>query len=212
MEPEQATPRAVPAHELRIVGGNAALDLCNSRSGPHDGGTDIDSLTEAVHIVPWAVHAGVISAGEADELGRGGASSSDADATDLDALVRLREQAHAVFAALAAGADPDPEAMDELRRAETDAAGRARQVRVEDHYEYSWPASSRAVVRDRVAHAAAELLRDGPLSRVKQCAGCSFLFLDESKNGSRRWCSMEDCGREAKMRLYVERRRARSAA
>lgn len=206
----EPTPRTVPAHELRIVGGNAALDLCNSRSGPHDGGTDIDALVETDHIVPWALHAGVITADEADELNRRTASSSAADAADsLAALLGLRAQAHAVFAALAAGAEPESAALGALRQADLDAVGRAAQVRDGDRYGFSWPASTPAAVVDRVAHAAAQLLRDGPLSRVKQCAGCSFLFVDESKNGSRRWCSMDDCGREAKMRLYVERRRAR---
>ena len=45
-----------------------------------------------------------------------------------------------------------------------------------------------------VVHAASTLLIDGPLDRVKGCASCRFHFLDESRNRSRRWCSMEDCG------------------
>jgi predicted RNA-binding Zn ribbon-like protein len=57
-------------------------------------------------------------------------------------------------------------------------------------------------------HAAVELLTTGPLDRIKACAGCRFVFVDESKNRSRRWCSMEDCGTTAKMRRYVARRSA----
>ena len=55
-------------------------------------------------------------------------------------------------------------------------------------------------------HAASTLLTTGPLDRVKGCASCRFHFLDESKNRSRRWCSMEDCGTADKMRKYVARR------
>jgi predicted RNA-binding Zn ribbon-like protein len=214
MEPEQQArpwaPHTVPAQDLRIVGGNLALDLCNSRSGPHDGGIDVDAIVEVDHIVHWAVHAGVLTAEDAAQLTASEASASIADATSaLTMLLHLREQAHSVFGALAAGGEPEPAAMEALRQADLAAIARAHQVRLGDRYAFSWPASARTVVIDRVAHAAAELLHDGPLSRVKQCAGCSFLFVDESKNGSRRWCSMDDCGREAKMRLYVERRRAR---
>ena len=45
-----------------------------------------------------------------------------------------------------------------------------------------------------------------PLSRVKGCAGCNWFFVDESKNRSRRWCSMEECDTHAKIRRYVARR------
>jgi CGNR zinc finger len=60
-----------------------------------------------------------------------------------------------------------------------------------------------------VAHSATELLVAGPLGRVKGCAGCNWLFVDESKNRSRRWCAMEECGTHAKMQRYVARRAAK---
>jgi predicted RNA-binding Zn ribbon-like protein len=52
------------------------------------------------------------------------------------------------------------------------------------------------------------LLGEGPLDRMKRCAGCRWLFLDQIKKLSRHWCSMEECGTNAKKRRYVERRRA----
>ena len=59
---------------------------------------------------------------------------------------------------------------------------------------------------------AAALLRDGPLDRLRQCPGpdgwCGWLFLDRSRNGSRRWCSMALCGNPAKMRARAARKRA----
>ncbi len=60
-----------------------------------------------------------------------------------------------------------------------------------------------------VVHAASTLLTDGPLDRVKGCASCRFHFLDESRNRSRRWCSMDDCGTHVKMDRYVARRASR---
>ena len=67
-------------------------------------------------------------------------------------------------------------------------------------------------VGDAVSQAAYDLLTGDHLARVKVCAGCHWVFLDQSKNGSRRWCSMEDCGTSAKMRRYVARRAARRAS
>jgi predicted RNA-binding Zn ribbon-like protein len=60
-----------------------------------------------------------------------------------------------------------------------------------------------------VAHAAYDLLTGPQVHRLKRCAGCPWLFLDQSKNGSRRWCSMEICGTSEKIRRYVSRRAER---
>jgi predicted RNA-binding Zn ribbon-like protein len=62
-----------------------------------------------------------------------------------------------------------------------------------------------------VVHAAIDLLLADSLVRLKQCGGCSFLFVDETKNRSRRWCSMDDCGTDEKVRRYVAARRAASS-
>ncbi|MEO8688757.1 MAG: CGNR zinc finger domain-containing protein [Solirubrobacteraceae bacterium] len=56
--------------------------------------------------------------------------------------------------------------------------------------------------------AAVDLLRDPErLARVKRCAQCTWLFLDRSRNGSRRWCSMGECGAQVKPRRYRAARR-----
>jgi predicted RNA-binding Zn ribbon-like protein len=50
----------------------------------------------------------------------------------------------------------------------------------------------------------------GPLvGRLKRCEGtrCSLLFLDTSRPGRRRWCSMERCGNRAKVAAHRRRRK-----
>jgi predicted RNA-binding Zn ribbon-like protein len=61
-----------------------------------------------------------------------------------------------------------------------------------------------------LAVAALDLLRSGPLDRLKACEGCPWLFLDTSRNRSRRWCSMDDCGSRSKTRSYRARRASTS--
>jgi predicted RNA-binding Zn ribbon-like protein len=61
-----------------------------------------------------------------------------------------------------------------------------------------------------VARAAALLLTDpGRLSRLRQCGGatCGWLFLDETRNHSRRWCTIKDCGNLAKVRRHRAKQR-----
>lgn len=59
----------------------------------------------------------------------------------------------------------------------------------------------------RLALAAKELLEDLPRDRLRRCAApdCGWIFLDTSKSGRRRWCSMSDCGNEAKQRRFRAR-------
>src|SRR5437762_819551 len=55
--------------------------------------------------------------------------------------------------------------------------------------------------------AAAELLTWPALARVHICAGadCGWLFLDQSRNASRRWCAMDGCGNRTKARRHYHR-------
>jgi len=72
------------------------------------------------------------------------------------------------------------------------------------------------LVIDRVAQDAVDLLCGVDLERLGRCpveeGGCGWLFLDYSRNRSRRWCTMEDCGSVAKARRLTERRRTTRAA
>jgi len=54
----------------------------------------------------------------------------------------------------------------------------------------------------------------GPLAtRIRQCSGegCALLFVDTSRSGERRWCSMAGCGNKAKVAELRRRRRSASA-
>jgi predicted RNA-binding Zn ribbon-like protein len=51
-----------------------------------------------------------------------------------------------------------------------------------------------------------------PLHRVKGCDDCRCAFVDTTKNNSRRWCSIDECGKEAKMARYIAKRATRTRA
>lgn len=115
----------------------------------------------------------------------------------------------------AAGLAP---ALERLALRWTAAAGRSRLVPAEDG-----PSAVRLAVGDvpallipdRLAHACVDFLRTGEIGRVRACpieeGGCGWLFLDHSRNRSRRWCAMADCGSQAKARRLTARRRTARA-
>ncbi len=195
---------------MRLVGGNLALDFINTRAGPPVGAPDDDVLTSYPHLVAWGGYAGVLTEAEAAALRRiARQDPAGADAT-LTRALHLRDYLDEVFRALATGRTPSASALAELRDDEADALRHAQLV-TGSTFAWSWR-NDHTLARPLrpVVHAAVQLLTTGPLNRIKGCGGCRFLFNDESKNRSRRWCSMEDCGTEEKIRRYVATRRTRA--
>jgi predicted RNA-binding Zn ribbon-like protein len=194
---------------MRLVGGNLALDLINTRAGPPVGPPDDDVLTGYRELVAWGVYAGGLTEAEAVALRRlsrddpGGAHATFARA------LRTRDYLDKMFRTLAADRNPSTAALAQLRDDETDALSHA-QLERGGTFAWTWRGDhSLARPLWPVVHAAVRLLTTGPLDRIKGCGGCRFIFLDESKNRSRRWCSMEDCGTDEKIRRYVAARRTR---
>lgn len=179
------------AEELELVGGDIALDLANTVNGPRDRVLDEDFLRTPADLAAWAVHAGVVDAPPpVDE--------------DVLAQVRaLRRAIYAVFRAVAEGRDPDPADLAALSAIHAAATARARLAPDGGGFALAWDGE----VLGPLATAAVDLLRHGPLHRLKLCHDCPWLFLDTSRNRSRRWCSMNECGARSKMRRYRARQR-----
>lgn len=195
---------------MRLVGGNLALDFINTRSGPPAGPPDDDVLTGYPDLVAWGVYAGALTEAEATALRRLSRDDpGDARAAFARAL-RTRDHLDEVFRTLAAQRSPSPSVLAQLRDDEADALGHARLDRGST-FAWTWRDDHTLARPLRpVVHAAVELLTTGALDRIKGCGGCRFIFNDESKNRSRRWCSMDDCGTAEKIRRYVNSRRTRA--
>lgn len=187
------------ARPLLIVGGNLALDLANTVDDP-GGPADFDHLGDVDRAAGWAGHFGLTG------------SEVSGTPADLQRLRRLRDAVASVFTAIADGRPVPDAGWSDLRRAVAHAVGRAELAVVDDRFCLHVPTGDPGAVADVVALAAHDLLTGDQLHRVKHCAQCHWLFLDRSKNGSRRWCSMDDCGGAVKARRYVARRAARRTA
>jgi predicted RNA-binding Zn ribbon-like protein len=180
------------ASELELVGGDIALDLANTVNGLRDGVLDQDFLTTPEELAAWAVHAGVAE------------TPPPVDAHVLAQVRELRDAVYAVFRAVAEQREPEPAALAALLAFHAAAVARARLVSAGGGFALAWDGE----LLGPLAVAAVDLLRNGPLDRLKLCDGCPWLFLDTSRNHSRRWCSMNECGGRLKMRRYRARRRA----
>jgi len=205
------TPEAIGRQ--RIVGGNLALDLMNTQNGPAGGPPEDDVLHGYADLLAWGHHVGMLSDADADRLLRRSRRHPDAARATFDRAVATRGYLYELFDAVSRDVPPPQRAIARLQHDEAEGLTHAELVTVDGGFAWSW-AQDADLTRPLwpIIHAASTLLIDGPLDRVKGCASCRFHFLDESKNRSRRWCSMDDCGTADKMRKYMARRAsARSA-
>ncbi|GIJ20424.1 hypothetical protein Vlu01_10480 [Micromonospora lutea] len=192
------------------MGGNLALDFVNTRTGPPVGSPDGDVLTGYPELVAWAGYAGTLTEAEVTRSLRLSHDDPDAAQAAFGRALRTRDRLDEVFRALATGRSPSGADLAHLRDEEADALAHALLDRA-GSYVWTWRDDHTAARPLRpVVHAAVQLLTTGALDRIKGCGGCRFLFHDESKNRSRRWCSMDDCGTVEKARRYVATRRTRA--
>ena len=197
-----------PEHieRLRIVGGDVALEFVNTE----DGDPPVECLQGYGDLVAWSVLVGLFSAEEGERLvGEADLRPEDVEGVYRDAL-RLRGALYGVFRALAEGGDVPERGLETLRGYEREALSRGKLVQGDRGFSWEWEdGRDLAGMLWPVAHAATRLLTSGDLDRLKLCAGCYWVFLDASRNRSRRWCTMEVCGTDAKMRRYVAKRAAK---
>ena len=207
------TMAAQDVRELPIVGGHLALDFANTVDNPL-GPTRHDHLADYEDLVIWSLRVAVVSADQARRLRRRAARRRPEAAAAMRHAHGLRDILNDVFGAVADGTGDPASHWPRLRPYVTEAGAMVMLHTGNDPYQWSWPASDDLTAPLRpVAYAAAELLVSEDLHRVKRCAGCPWLFLDGSRNHSRRWCDMADCGTVSKMQRYTARRStARRAA
>jgi predicted RNA-binding Zn ribbon-like protein len=122
-------------------------------------------------------------------------------------VVACRDDLDEIFRPLADGLAPPDAALRRLQLAYVEALAHGRLAAGPEGYSWTWgPGGDLLVPLWPVVAAAVELLTARPAVPVKACQACRFLFIDQSKNGSRRWCSMDDCGKAAKIARYLQRR------
>jgi predicted RNA-binding Zn ribbon-like protein len=204
---------------MKLVGGDLCLDFVNTVGGREAEGprgavqVREDKLRDYGDLVAWSRHAGVATEDRGRELARQ-AGRRPAEAAAVLARARgLREALYRVLRALMDGGRPDAGDLEALNDEVADARRREKLVAGGGRlrWEAAEDAEPLASLLWPVGRAASALLTSGDLSRLRECGGdgCGWLFLDQSRNRSRQWCTMEDCGNLSKVRRFRRKRRQR---
>jgi predicted RNA-binding Zn ribbon-like protein len=187
-----------------FIGGDAALDFVNTVTGRD--AQPRDWLDGYPRLLEWAGRAKLLPPKTLRALAHRTERDPGAAARALEKAKRLRETLYEIASGIATRRAPSPEALEQLREhwlagAESHDIGveRGRLATVLDPH-----ADGLDLVASMVAwRFVGQVLPQEP-RRLKICDGpnCSWLFLDTSKAGRRRWCDMSDCGNAAKSRRH----------
>jgi len=216
--------RAVEAAPAFVIGGRPCLDLANTCEprggvGQERGAAQQEYLGDYAALVGWAVRASLIGTATGVRL----LEAAEARPTETRRVhrqaVALSDALYRAFGAIAQGGVPSAVDLDVLKAVYADAMAAATLKPEDGGLTWSWSPEEAdlALPLWPAAFSAIELLTEADPRRVKLCPGgqepedpirCAWLFYDETKNRSRRWCTMEDCGSAVKSRRLTDRRRA----
>ncbi|HKV86045.1 MAG TPA: ABATE domain-containing protein [Ktedonobacterales bacterium] len=203
------------ADHFALVAGSVCLDFVNTVGGLRGAQTE-ERLTSYADLTRWCRQAGVLTQDVTDGLLREAERRPDEARAVLIRALALRE---ALYGILLAG-------LDGARCSEADlailngelAGGLARTALAQTSAGFTWRWNGGERRLDRmlgdIARSAADLLLSAQTSALRQCASdtCGWLFLDTTKNHSRRWCEMRACGNRDKVRRHRARKRPERSA
>jgi predicted RNA-binding Zn ribbon-like protein len=197
--------------DFKLIGGWLCLDFTNTvgfrgTNHPHE---TLDSYPK---LILWSQQAGILPQNEAEQLLRKAKLHPEEARGVLKRAVKLREAIYRIFTAIADLQSPNAEDLDTLNTEVSEALIHLRITPEKGDFAWIFDARNSDLGRMlwSVSRSAADLLTSKEKSRVKRCASekCAWLFLDMSRNRTRRWCDMKDCGNLAKARRYYKRKHA----
>lgn len=206
-------PSVTPLDTIEIIGGHPAVDFVNT---VHSWRVDPppDYLFGFDDFVDWNRIRGLLQPKLAARFKTvPGKQKAEAFAE----AVELRTNLHRLFLAITEGKPLPEQALDHLNDVMHQTAHWRRLAVAKSAGGHAvrsvWDLAEAPAVAalGPVAWAAADLLENGGLERLKECPGpgCGWVFIDASKNRSRTWCSMKTCGNTAKVKRFRKRAEAR---
>lgn len=193
-----------------FVGNHLALDFINTC--PVQDGIPLELLPDFGSLLRWFEAAGVLKAREVAEVRRNASRDVSSAERTLREIREYRERLRKWVVSWRSSGTVPRGAVTELNqqmrrypmltRLDSEAGGLATT-------EYFSLDSSECLFAPLV-NSAARLFAFEDKSKVRQCDNCVLHFLDTSKKGTRRWCSMKLCGNRLKVAAYAGRKKSES--
>jgi predicted RNA-binding Zn ribbon-like protein len=194
---------------LDLRSGHPALEFTNTihyHASEHPG----ETLFRYEDLLSWTKKVGLLHREKIEILASKATSQPDEAAAVFGKSLQLREALYRIFVATTKGKSPADEDMTIFNAVLAHLTNGAQVVHHAGEFEWRWKFDEEAldVPLYVIALSAVNLMTSEYRQWVGQCAdedGCGWLFVDTSKNHSRRWCNINDCGNRAKQRRFQKR-------
>lgn len=197
------------AVKFQLIAGHWALDFANTLDYRFDPKRKVDLLNDYASLLEFVQQSGIVTRTQARQRLLQ-TSSRDGRAT-LKRAILLREAMDSLFRSTVAGKPPRTSHLQVLNRfLETTPAGESLFWRGSEFIRvYSTLVSQTDAPLGPIVESAATLLTSPERHYIRECAdpSCRWLFLDRTKNHSRRWCEMRLCGNRSKVQHFRARQR-----
>ncbi|MDX1708305.1 MAG: CGNR zinc finger domain-containing protein [Desulfobacterales bacterium] len=197
------------AGNLSLLGGRPCLDFVNTLDW-RGSGQPIDFLKTYADLVVWSQHAGTLSRKAAGRISRLSASRPSKQNRALKRAIQLRETMYHIFSSLADGKAAPNSDLKTFNQFFSRTMKNSKIVKTPHGYQWNLAEDQADLewILGPLVRSAADLLISIELQRVKKCGdpACGWLFLDTSRNRSRRWCNMSDCGNRAKASRFYRKK------
>ncbi len=201
--------------QFQLIAGNLCLDFTNTLDNRGDPQRAEELLTDYADLLAFLRQSSALAEPLARRLAARSARDRSAASKVLDGARRLREALQRIFMAVLHGRVPYPADLDGMNAAWTRVFRHLRFLPGVNGFEWQWTSASDAEpaldwVLWPILRSAVALLTSPDLERVRACEAetCEWLFLDTSRNRSRRWCDMKQCGNRSKVRRFYQRHHA----
>jgi predicted RNA-binding Zn ribbon-like protein len=190
----------------KLFGGDWSLDFANSR-GDWEGGYP--------QLLAWSRQVGLVSEEQAQAMGKKAENAPEEAQATFERALTVQAVLHHIFWALAHEKAVESSDLASLNRQLSLVMGKLRIEQEGATFQWNWEKQDDELDRMLwpVVRRAAELLQSPSLCWLKACSGegCDRLFLDLSRNHSRRWCEMQHCGMLTKSRRHYAKIRQKRA-
>jgi predicted RNA-binding Zn ribbon-like protein len=193
------------------IGGWLCLDFTNTVQSYTLSRPSYDYFQSYTDLTVWARQAELVTRDEEADLNRKAERMPHKAEEVLEKARALRNDINALFSAVATERQPDAQVLERMNHELAEAMSRAQIEQTDDGYKWGWrgfPTEMESILWPIIRSAADLLVNSEKLEMVRECAGdsCGWLFVDMSKNHSRRWCDMRDCGNTAKAKRHYHRK------
>jgi predicted RNA-binding Zn ribbon-like protein len=186
----------------RLIGGALCLDFANTLNG-HNREPHHEYIHEYSDLVRWCVHVGSLSREDLECYLKNGQEHPRKAKAVYESALLLRELIFRVFQSVVSGNPVSPQDLEQLASVWKEGQTNSRLLQTINGFSIKWGDAD--VMRQPlfpISASAINLLTSMTVQRIRLCAGdhCDWLFIDNSRNHLRRWCSMDECGNQAKMK------------